>query len=346
MNVDPSHKGLADQLLSDDNREVQLLVARGLFPLPPQELLPLQVTLARGPDEELAGAARQALAELEPRIAAGVLADTGDEALMAYFCDNVDHPVIVESILTNRRVSVEVLTRLASRLSPELQEILLLRQDLIVDHPEVLDRLERNPQLSSYAQRRIYEFREHLLPTLQAEEEAEPLEQVDQPEAEEISVEALEAAIAEVSQLAAEGERDEITGLSESQIRALPVPMRLKLARGAPRSLRSLLVKDKNPTVAVSVVLGNALTESEAEQFAMSRSVVEEVLNALAKDRQWGRKYSVVHALVRNPRTSVGLAIRLTPRLSTRDLRNLAKDRNVPEAVRNRAARLYKIKAT
>ena len=46
---------------------------------------------------------------------------------------------------------------------------------------------------------------------------------------------------------------DESTGLSEGQIRMLPVPARLRLARSAPRLLRSFLLRDPNPRVANSV---------------------------------------------------------------------------------------------
>ena len=97
--------------------------------------------------------------------------------------------------------------------------------------------------------------------------------------------------------------------------------------------------------VAMAVMQGNPLTESEVELIASNRSVTEEVLTVIANNRQWNRKYNIIHALVKNPRTSVGLAVRLTSRLSTRDLRNLSRDRNVSEAVRNTAARLYRIKA-
>ena len=97
--------------------------------------------------------------------------------------------------------------------------------------------------------------------------------------------------------------------------------------------------------VATAVLNGNALTESEIELIASNRSVAEEVLTMIAHNRQWNRKYNIIHALIKNPRTNVGMAVRMVSRLSIRDLRNLSRDRNVSEAVRNTAARLYRIKA-
>lgn len=305
----------------------------------------MQLALTRQKDEELADAARSSLEELDPKIAADVVSTSDDPRVMAFFGESIEHPVVIEAILRNRNVTATVLGSMALRLSPELQEIFLLRQDVIVEEPSILDSLEANPELSSFSQRRIDELREHLVRT---EEVVEPVAEPTPEEVEEdgeATEDEVEAAIAEAMELPASGEKDEVTGLTEAQIRALPVPVRMKLARGAPRSLRAILVKDKSSMVAVAVLQGNALTESEIELIAANRSVAEEVLTMIANNRQWSRKYNIVHALIKNPRTGVGLAVRLTPRLSTRDLRNLSRDRNVSEAVRNTAARLYRIKA-
>jgi hypothetical protein len=346
VSPDPSSsQTVIEQILDGDNREVQMLVAQGLFPLPPQELVQIQLALAIRDDQELADAARTSLAGLDPKIAADVVADSADPQLLGFFGETMSHPVVVEAIVQNRAVSVEVLSAIAPKLSPELQEILLLRQDIIVDSPAVLDRLEENPELSAYSQRRIYEFREHLV-RAEPEPSARPVpDSASEGEVEEATKDEVETAIAEAKELPADGERDEVTGLSDAQIRSLPVPVRMKLARGAPRSLRAILVKDKSSVVACAVLNGNALTESEIELIAGNRSVAEEVLTIIAKSRQWSRKYNIVHALIKNPRTSVGMAVRFTSRLSIRDLRNLSRDHNVPEAVRNTAARLYRIKA-
>ena len=118
----------------------------------------------------------------------------------------------------------------------------------------------------------------------------------------------------------------------------------MQLSRGAPRNLRQVLIRDSNPAVALSVLNNNAIPEGELEQIASNRSVLEDVLEDISRNPRWMRKYRVVRALVANPRTPVGLAVRLTARLSVRDLRSLSRDRNIAEAVRATALRLYRIK--
>ena len=226
----------------------------------------------------------------------------------------------------------------ARRLPPDLQEILLLRQDAIIEEPAILEALEENPRLSVYSQRRVIEYRQHLLPSKKSRAPAPAV----QPR--EMDDEALEDVLAAVRNEPPVGEIDEKPGLSEGQIRLLPIPARLKLARGAPRALRAILMRDSSAQVAVAVVLNNTLSEQEVEQTAGNRAVNEEVLEAIAKRREWVNRYVITKALVQNPRTPLATAIKLIPRLSVRDLRQIHRDRNVADAVRATALRLYRIK--
>ena len=77
---------------------------------------------------------------------------------------------------------------------------------------------------------------------------------------------------------------------------------------------------------------------------ARNRSVVEEVLTFISRRREWAGKTSIQRSLAQNPRTPVAIAIRIVPKLSVRDLRDLGRDKNIPDAVRTLALRLYRIK--
>lgn len=333
---------LLDQLRSGANRQLQLLAAGGVLPLPPEELIPLQVQLARGADPELAGKATEALRQVDARIAVPFLEYQATPDVLAFFADHVSNPRLLETIVRRRDVPRRLLVDMARRLPPDLQEILVLRQDAILEEPAILDALEHNPQLSIYVQRRIVEYREHLLPRERAA--ARPAAPVPSGQVQEADDAKVAAEVAAAVALPIAGEIDENTGLSEGQIRMLSVPTRLKLARGAPRSLRNILLRDTNPQVACAALLFNSISDQEVEATAGNRSVQEEVLVAIAKKREWASRYQVAKALVQNPRTPLATSVKLIPRLSVRDLRDLARDRNVPDAVRTTALRLYRIK--
>jgi hypothetical protein len=328
---------LLEQIRSG-NRQFQLLAAEGVLPLPPEELIPIQVDLAQGDDAEVAGRARESLRGVDVRFAKPFLEGAAGESVLAYFAEEINHPVLLEAILRRRDVPRHLLARLARRLPADLQEILLLRQDAIVEEPAILEGLEENPQLSTYSQRRISEYREHLLPRRRAPVPAAV-------RGEEMSEEELAIEIEAARALPAIGELEpERTKLTEGQIRGLSIPARLKLTRGAPRSLRNMLMRDTNPQVAVSVIMNNNLSEQEIEQTAASRSVVEEVLTAIGRRREWANKYTIVKSLVSNPRTPLAISMRMIPKLSVRDLKDLGRDRNIADAVRSTALRLYRIK--
>jgi hypothetical protein len=338
--VADSQASLLDQVRSGANRQLQVLAASGFLPLAPEDLIPLQVQFARGLDPELAGKASEALRQVDVRVAAPFLERLAGEDVLAFFAVQVSHPRLIETILRRRDVPRQLLVDMARRLPPDLQEILVLRQDAILDEPEILSALESNPQLSGYVQRRITEYREHLLPR---ERSARPAPAPDAP-VEEIDDASLAVALAAVKALPAAGEIDAEVGLSEGQIRMLPVPARLKLARGAPRTLRNFLLRDTNSQVACAALLFNNLSDQEVEQTASSRSVQPEVLESIARKREWIGRYPVMKALVQNPRTPLALALKYVPRLAVRDLRDMAKDRNIPDTVRTMALRLYRIK--
>jgi hypothetical protein len=340
--VADSQSSLLEQVRSGGNRELQMLAAQGFLPLPPEQLIPLQVSLAQGQDYEVAAAAAESLKAVDARFAQSYLAREAAEPVLAFFAAYVRHPLVIETILRRRDVPRPILADMARRLPPDLQEILLLRQDAIVEAPEILDALETNPDLSTYSQRRIGEYREHLLPR---NLRPAPATVPEVPAEDEIDDAALAAAIEAAREQPASGEVDvEQTKLSEGQIRTLSIPARLKLARGAPRSLRTILLRDSNAQVALAALLTSAVSDQEVEQTASSRAVVEEVLEAIARKREWVGKYNVCKALVQNPRTPLPTALRLATRMSVRDLRELSRDRNVPDAVRSTALRLYTIK--
>lgn len=344
MSADEATATFAERVLESQDQELRRLVAAGLAPLPLPELLAVQVELACDDDEEVAQIAHSSLAEIDPRIVASTVGEGPPDKVVRYFAAESKHPVIVESILRLRQVPRDLLGEMARSLDADGQELLLLRQDAIVEEPSILDALAENGQLSSYARRRIAEYREHLLPR-----ERRPDDEADTVVIGDDEVDEIEAAKirAEFETVGSGDEKDHIDDLwraSETRIRTLPVGVRMRLARGATPALRRILIRDQNPTVALAIMQFSPISESEVERIALSRVVVDDVLTLIGSSKTWCRRYSVVYSLCQNPRTPVNIGIRLMPRLSARDLLHLSRNRNVPEAVRSRALRLYRIK--
>jgi hypothetical protein len=126
----------------------------------------------------------------------------------------------------------------------------------------------------------------------------------------------------------------------QARIQAMNVGERLKLALKGNRDARSILIHDANRLVQRFVLQNPRITEDELISVAKNRNAERELLEIIAKKREWTANYQVRLALVTNPKTPMGLAIRFVTTLAARDLRLLAKSKNVPSAVNGLAKRL------
>jgi hypothetical protein len=111
------------------------------------------------------------------------------------------------------------------------------------------------------------------------------------------------------------------------------------------REARGILIRDSNRMVATAVIHNPRITDQEVENIAAMRTVADEVLRLIALNRNWARSYPVIHNLVRNPRTPVPTVLSTLPRIRAKDLKNLTQNRNVPEATRRQAQRLFQARS-
>jgi len=128
------------------------------------------------------------------------------------------------------------------------------------------------------------------------------------------------------------------------RMQALSVGERLQLAMKGGREIRGILVKDTNKEVMLSVLENQKITDSEVELIARSKSVPEEALRRISKNREWLKKYSITFALVTNPKTPPGISVTLISSLKLKDLVLLEKNKNVPELVRSASKRLVSVR--
>lgn len=130
-------------------------------------------------------------------------------------------------------------------------------------------------------------------------------------------------------------------GLSLSlRIQRMTVSEKLQLALKGNKEIRSILIRDPNKDVALAVIENPKITDTEIELIVQSRNAPEEVLRTIAKNREWMKNYSIVNALVNNPKTPVGISLSLISNLKNRELYYIEKSRNVPSVLRITAKKL------
>jgi hypothetical protein len=124
------------------------------------------------------------------------------------------------------------------------------------------------------------------------------------------------------------------------RIMFMKVKDRIKLGMKGDREARSILVRDPNKIVSTAVIHNPRITDQEIEAISAMRTVSDEVLRLIALNRAWARSYTIIHNLARNPRTPIGTALGILPRLYAKDLKAIGQNRNVSEAVRRQAGRI------
>ncbi len=334
---------LVSRVLKGEDRRLTLMAADGLLPLPPEELIPLQVKLAvQTKDEEIRDRAEEGLHQIEPTIAERYLKHDAKASTLAWFGENTKRASLLEIIIGRKEVPNSVLSGMAEHLIAELQEILLLRQDAILEEPKILDALERNPEISFYSRRLVAEYRQHLLKP----DSILRIGDRKRGEGEASDGEIAEAIrkVCKENPASTDEVLDDVTGLTGAQLRLLPVNVRVGIAFNCPRSLRQAMLRDVNSKVAVMTLKNNPFGDGEIEIVAKNRAVSEEVLEEISKHREWVRKYPIKLSLVQNPKSPLSTTMKFLPSLSVRDLRLLSRDRNIPDALRSRARRLFNMK--
>lgn len=119
----------------------------------------------------------------------------------------------------------------------------------------------------------------------------------------------------------------------------LGIGERVALARRATRGLVSALIHAQETAVLRALLNNSRLVERDAIQIAAGSQAPGALLASLAADPKWGPRRAVRMALLRNPRTPVPTALRVTESIPRRDLRELIRDAKVPQIVRVGAAR-------
>jgi len=129
-----------------------------------------------------------------------------------------------------------------------------------------------------------------------------------------------------------------------NKIQRLTVGEKIQLAVKGGKEIRNILVRDPNKEVVMKVLENPKITETEVESIARNPSAPEEALRYISKKRDWIRRYSIILALVSNPKTPPGVSMPFISRLRMNDLVVLQRSKNIPDAVRNAVIRYIKMR--
>lgn len=122
----------------------------------------------------------------------------------------------------------------------------------------------------------------------------------------------------------------------------LRVVERVQLALKGNRDERLLLIRDPCKVVQRAVLQSPQLTEREVESYAAMTSLSEEALRLISMNRKFRKNYSIIRALMFNPKTPLEITLHLLPHLKAQDLKLMTSNKNVADTLRTAAFRLHR----
>ena len=376
--------------------QVRLAAARGILPLPQDDLLEVLVAISEGPNAELAKTASGTIAAQDAKaIETLVRSDSLSPNVLSHLIKRTALPnTLYEAVVTNPSTPTDSIVEFARKTSVGgLLEFLSLNQQLLIQAPALIEAIVQNPHRTSDAERRVIETRKEffekergaaqIASELRAQGKDAAAEFIENSEfasnmdesgmsaedalfiasmiessdnetddswlgleyIEEIYEEtaaqrraAFEKILGEWQAEGADTTSDRVSMLN--RIMKMGIKDRMKLAMKGDREARNILIRDPNRLVCTAVANNPRITEQEIEALASMKSIPEEILRQIATNRQWQRSYTIMHNLVKNPRTPIGNSMTIMNKMQVRDLIALSKNKNVPEAVRRHALRL------
>ena len=126
----------------------------------------------------------------------------------------------------------------------------------------------------------------------------------------------------------------------EQALAKMSIASKIRVATLGTAGQRSILIRESNKLIVMAVVKSPGIGESEVRQYSSYRTLPEEALRYIAKNRDWVKHYSVKLNLVKNPRTPIEFSLRFLSMLRQNDVKLLVRDKNVPGAISKAAKQL------
>jgi hypothetical protein len=340
------------------SRELRSFAARGLLPLENEERLRALLAVADDADPEVGPAAIDTLRATPPDDIVRFL-DGADptEMELDIISRHVDDHVVLQRIIRSRSVADATLGRLAGFVTGAPQEALIVNQVRLLREPALIDALLGNPYLTADGRRQLLELKEEFFDKEERRREAERLraeeeEKRARQEAAGIVFDEAEEGDAAGQASTAEGEagagEEDFSAANLAQvfrrIANMNVKEKVNLAQKGTKEERRILIADANKIVSMAVLNCESITPAEVETFCAMRHLATEIFHAIASTREWVKRPKIQLALVNNPAVPLAITLPLIKYLNMRDLRNVSRDRNLPEGVRTSARKILEEK--
>ena len=305
---------------------VRLAAARGALPMSGHNLVTVLFVFYHGENQELK---EEALGTFQTLPAQILLAALSQEEL---------HPSIIDLIVKLRYQDTVVMRSALSHRMIGIKSLLFLAENSSGD---ILDMLSHNDEIL----RKADVLRTTIINNIHADKVMRLrlgwVEPIFEPEPEPVPESQVEGQISPDEEDTFDDEDLEEESLSKyQQIQEMLVVDKIKMALTGDKEWRTLLIRESNKQVNTAVLRNPRISEGEVLTIAKNRSSSDELIRIILLNRDWVKLYDMKKALIIHPRTPLQAAMRFMTFLSEKDIKELAKSRDVGQAIVNNARRM------
>ncbi|GMR04835.1 MAG: hypothetical protein BMS9Abin23_0748 [Thermodesulfobacteriota bacterium] len=320
-------KGLLKFVSPETTVEKRLDVARRgdaeLDALAPEDIVTVLFVLTHDKEPAVSDEAKESLRRCPADLVLRALEKRLDPLILRNLYTLYEEDTAVKAAVAKNPGADEPLLYAVARRAPmDVISVFGEKKEIVKRFPSILEGLKKNPEVDEVFIKDIESFFENTsLENVPEVEEPEPAEEPTPDYG--FMDEDFESDRVNIYQL--------ISNLTAGE--------KIKLALTGEKSVRDLLIKDKNKIVAMSVLKNPRITEQEIVKVASSTTTSDDILREIATRRDWIKNYIVKLAMVLNPKTPLNYSLKFLDFLHDRDLKKISKSKNVPAILTNAAQR-------
>jgi len=310
---------------------VRLAAARGALPMSGPNLVTVLFVFYHGENQELKDEALCTLQTLPAQILLSALSQVQLHPSIIDLIVKLRHQdsVVMQAALVHRMIGIKSLLFLAENSSGDVLDMLVHNDEIISKTDALRTAIINNSHTDKVTKQRLG----WVEPVVEPEPEPIP-EPVQEKE--------IEKDVEEVDDF--EEPLDEENLSKYQELQEMSVSDKIKMALTGDKEWRSLLIRESNKQVNTAVLKNPRISEGEVLAVAKNRSSSEELIRIILLNRDWVKLYEMKKLLVVHPRTPLQTAMRFMTFLTEKDIRVLAKSRNVSQPIVNNARRMLATK--
>ncbi|MDH3999305.1 MAG: hypothetical protein OET90_10760 [Desulfuromonadales bacterium] len=309
-------------------RDAKLSAARGATPLHGKDLLTVLFFLCNSKDVEIKKAAVKTLRGLPVTVLEPLLKDEelSPQLLELLVKARFSDAELMAAVIVHPAIRPEALNFLARKAGAAILERLAEQQKMLEQYPQIVQAILANPETPQALKVK--------LGSAQNSAQGTPAEQPSSDE--EMDEEALlkEAEAIEAERLKQEAEKAEKEGLSKFQLAMeMKVAEKIKMGITGDKEWRNILIKESNKLIQGAVMKNPRITDGEVLMVAKTKTSSDDLIRAILLNKDWLKLYDIKKALVIHPKTPAPKAMRMVQTLTMKDIKDLARSRQVSTLV-------------